>query len=43
MNSIFKVGNLDSIAKDLYVEEFIQKNYIRVDRNGTEASSLTYI
>ena len=41
INSIFKVGNLDSIAKDLYVDEFIQKNYVKVDRKGTEAFSVT--
>ena len=41
INSIFKVGNLDSIAKDLYVDKFIQKNYVKVDRKGTEAFSVT--
>jgi len=41
INSIFKEGNLDSIAKDLYVSKFIQKNYIKVDRKGTEAFSIT--
>ena len=41
INSIFTVGNLDSIAKDLYVDKFIQKNYIKVDRKGTEAFSVT--
>lgn len=42
INSIFERGNLDSIASDLYVTKFIQKNYIKVDRKGTEAFSLTY-
>ncbi len=41
INSIFTRGNLDSIAKDLYVQKFIQKNYIKVDRKGTEAVSVT--
>ena len=42
INNIFKPGNLDSIAKDLYVYKFIQKNYIKVDRTGTEAFSVTF-
>lgn len=42
INSIFERGNLDSIASDLYVSKFIQKNYIKVDRKGTEAFSVTY-
>ena len=40
INSIFKNGNLDNVASNLYVEKILQKNYIRVDRKGTEAFSL---
>lgn len=42
INSIFERGNLDSITSDLYVTKFIQKNYIKVDRKGTEAVSVTH-
>ncbi len=42
INSLFTAGNLDDIAKDLYVDKMIQKNYIKVDRKGTEAFSITY-
>ena len=40
INSLFEVGNLDNIANDLYVDKIVQKNYIRVDRKGTEAFSV---
>lgn len=40
IKSIFESGNLDKIAKSLYVSKILQKNYIKVDRNGTEAFSL---
>lgn len=43
IKSIFKSGNLDNITKNLYVSEIKQKNFINVDRSGTEAASLTYI
>ncbi|MBQ1551030.1 MAG: hypothetical protein IIZ67_02915 [Bacilli bacterium] len=41
IKSIFEQGNLDSIAKDLYVSKIVQKNYIKVNRKGTEAFSIT--
>lgn len=41
IKSIFEQGNLDSIAKDLYVSKTVQKNYIKVNRKGTEAFSIT--
>ncbi len=41
IKSIFEQGNLDSIAKELYVSKIVQKNYIKVNRKGTEAFSIT--
>ncbi len=41
VESIFTPGNLEKIAEDLYVDKIIQKNYIKVDRNGTEAFSVS--
>ena len=40
IKSIFEPGNLDKIGKDLYVSSIYQKNYIKVNREGTEAFSL---
>lgn len=41
IKSIFEQGNLDSIVKELYVSKIVQKNYIKVNRKGTEAFSIT--
>ena len=41
INKIFEGGSLDNLYKDAYVKKINQKNYIKVNRKGTEAVSVT--
>ena len=43
LKSIYNSGSLNNISKDLYISKIIQKNYIRVDRKGTEAFSYSAV
>ena len=36
-------GSLDNIVNGLYVDKIIQKNYISVNSDGTEAASIDYV
>ena len=40
INKIFAGGALDDFYKDAYVNKVLQKNYIKVNRKGTEAISI---
>ncbi len=42
VKSIFEYGNLEGIAPQLYVKRVYQMNYIKVDRNGTQAVSVDF-
>ena len=45
MNDAFdeNTANLNGIGKNLYIDEVIQKTYLKVDESGTEAAAVTAI
>ena len=42
-SDLLKPGSLDNIVNGLYVDKIIQKNYISVNSDGTEAASIDYV
>ena len=45
MNDAFNenIANFNGIRNDLYIDEVIQKTYLKVDEEGTEAAAITIV
>ena len=41
LSGIYKVGNLDNLAKDITAEMIVQSTHIKVSEEGTEAAAVT--